>query len=294
VFGAAMLLHARTAPAYEPLDAEEEEFLALINDYRAENGAGPLSINGQLQDAADWMSNDMASKGYWPDSTYCAQEFDLPAHCDSLGRTSLERILSFGDEPFTALGENIARSWTGDAVWVLGAWKGSPGHNANMLSTRYNVIGIGRAYGPTGWYWTTDFGRLSGTATSTPTPSPSAAPSPSATTPPTPEPSPTDTPAPTPAPSPAPEPTPAPSPTPVPTPAPVYGDTNCDSLVGSDDALLVLRAAAGLNLVAGCIDAGDADCDGDLDAVDALGILRYVVSLPVSPPDGCPAIGMSA
>ena len=285
-FSAALLLQAQPGSAAESLDAEEQQFLTLINEYRAENGKGPLALNNQLTDAAAWMSADMAAKGYWPDSNYCAQ-FGISGHCDSLGRTYIERILSFGNDPFTSLGENIARGG-GTAQLVLTAWKGSSGHNAAMLSSTYNIIGVGRAYGPWGWYWTLDFGRLSAVATPTQTPG-----SPTATPAPTPTPLPTDTPPPTPSPTPTPEPTPTPAPTPVPTPAPVYGDTNCDFAVGSDDALLVLRAAAGLDLIAGCIDSGDADCDGDLDALDALDILRYVVSLPVDPPEGCPPVGTS-
>lgn len=284
---AGLLLQAQPGSATEPLDAEEQQFLALINEYRADNGAGPLALNNQLAAAAAWMSGDMAAKGYWPDPAYCAQ-FGIFSHCDSLGRTYIERIVSFGNAPFTYLGENIAGNF-GTAQSVLNAWQSSSGHNANMLNNYYNVIGIGRAYGRWGYYWTTDFGRLSTVVTPTHTPG-----SPTATPAATPTPPPTVTPTPTPSPTPSPEPTPTPTPTPVPTRAPVHGDTNCDFVVGSDDALLVLRAAAGLNLIASCIDAGDADCDGDLDAIDALGILRYVISLPAGVPDGCPSVGASA
>ena len=47
---------------------------------------------------------------------------------------------------------------------MFDGWKGSPGHNANMLGTNYTTIGIGRYFlqGSTyGWYWTTDFGGFS-------------------------------------------------------------------------------------------------------------------------------------
>ncbi len=36
---------------------------------------------------------------------------------------------------------------------------------------------------------------------------------------------------------------------------------------------------------------GDADCDGDVDSVDALKILRYVAALPVAQTEPCPDIG---
>lgn len=261
------------------LDAEEQAFLQMINDYRAQNGVGPLALNGQLTDAADWMSHDMASKGYWPDSSYCAQ-FGISSHCDSLGRTYIERILSFGNDLFAALGENIAGGVFPTAQSAFTAWKGSPGHNANMLSSRYNVIGIGRAYGSGGWFWTTDFGWLA--ASATPTPSPSVSP-PLATPTPIPTPSPTYTA--------SPSPTATPSPSPTPSPAPVHGDANCDRLVGSVDALAVLRWAAGLAAEAACLDQADANCDGALHAVDALLILRFVAGLPNALPEGCPQVG---
>jgi hypothetical protein len=35
---------------------------------------------------------------------------------------------------------------------------------------------------------------------------------------------------------------------------------------------------------------GDVDCDGDVDAMDALKVLRHVAGLPVQQPDGCPQI----
>jgi hypothetical protein len=240
--------------------------MELLNTYRAQNGAGPLTLNTQLADAASWMSEDMASKGYWPDSTYCAQ-FGILGHCDSLGRTFIQRILSFGNDSFIYLGENIARG-SGSAQWVFDGWKSSPGHNANMLDSRYNVAGVARAYGPWGWYWTLDLGWLAASgATATPSPTPT----------------PTATPTPTPAPT--------PSPTPTPTLAPIRGDANCDRQVDAVDALAVLRWAAGLDPGAACLAQADANCDGALDAVDALEVLRSVAGLPVSPPEGCEGLG---
>jgi hypothetical protein len=36
---------------------------------------------------------------------------------------------------------------------------------------------------------------------------------------------------------------------------------------------------------------GDADCDEDVDSVDALSILRFVAALPVNLPQGCRPVG---
>lgn len=67
---------------------------------------------------------------------------------------------------------------------------------------------------------------------------------------------------------------------------------DCNGDVDAIDALFVLRTTAGLASRAACIDLGDVDCDSDIDAVDALGILRFVAQLPAASGDGdCPAIG---
>jgi len=67
---------------------------------------------------------------------------------------------------------------------------------------------------------------------------------------------------------------------------------NCDGVVNSVDGLLVLRSVADLpDAGAGCLPtAGDVDCNGILDAVDALHILRYVAQLSSRLPFGCPAV----
>ncbi len=120
---------------------------------------------------------------------------------------------------------------------------------------------------------------------------------PTATATPTPAPSPSasggsDTPAPTPVPpaeTPSPTP-PAAQPTRTPLPPPVLrGDVNCDGAVDTVDGLLVLRSVAGLAAAAGCLQiAGDVDCNGVLDAVDALEIMRHVAQMSPGLADQCP------
>ncbi len=148
-----------------------------------------------------------------------------------------------------------------------------------------------------------------------PTPSPSPAPTPTPTETPPAEPTlePTATPLETPGPSGTPPPTDAPAPTDTPSPgatetsAPLAsvetlaaqsaaslvacGDVDCDGDVDAVDALHILRWVAGLPVSAGCMGKGYVDCDGDLDAVDALMVLRYIAGLPVPLPTGCPGLG---
>lgn len=70
------------------------------------------------------------------------------------------------------------------------------------------------------------------------------------------------------------------------------GSADCDGDVDSVDSLQVLRAVAGLPYEADCLlQAGDVNCDAKIEALDAQFILRYVAALPVDLPNGCPPIG---
>ncbi len=251
------------------LAAEEQSFLAIINDYRAANGLGSLSTHSQLSAAAGWMGQDMATNDYF-------------SHTDSLGRDPFERMADFGYDYNTWKGENIAAG-VSSAQAVFNLWKGSPGHDANMLNPNYKAIGIARVYGAGStysWYWVTDFGGQ----TSQPPPGPT----------PTPPPAPTPTPTPTPTATPTPTPAPTPTPTPGPTPAPTLTSVDCDGDIDSVDGLKILRHVAGLSVgqpgscppigstveVAGVPQIwGDFDSDGDVDAVDALKIFQQVAAL---------------
>ncbi len=140
-------LAVAASPQPAAADAEEQAFLGLINQHRAANGLGPLSLNSQLNDVAVWMSRDMAGNNYF-------------SHTDSLGRDPFQRMEDFGYTYNTWKGENLAAGVeTAQAAFDL--FKDSPGHNANMLNGSFTVIGIARAYGAGttfGWYWATEFG----------------------------------------------------------------------------------------------------------------------------------------
>lgn len=129
------------------LDAEEGQFLNLLNEYRRANGLPEFSFNQTLTNAAKWQSNDMATKNYL-------------GHVDSQGRDPFVRIADFGYTANTFKAENVAGGYE-TAAEVFEGWKSSAGHNANMLNRNLRVIGIGRVYNANStykWYWTTDFG----------------------------------------------------------------------------------------------------------------------------------------
>jgi Tol biopolymer transport system component len=67
------------------------------------------------------------------------------------------------------------------------------------------------------------------------------------------------------------------------------GDADCDHDVDSVDALQVERRVAALSAHA-CVYRGNVKCTDDLNAVDALQILRFVAALPLNLPAGCPEI----
>jgi uncharacterized protein YkwD len=117
------LFAATIAHAQPTLDAEQTAFLTLINNYRAANGAGPLQVSIALQNAAQWMSGDLAAKNYF-------------SHTDSLGRDAFSRMAAFGYAYPTPLGENIAAG-NSSAQSTFDQWKASSGHNANMLNAEH-------------------------------------------------------------------------------------------------------------------------------------------------------------
>ncbi len=74
--------------------------------------------------------------------------------------------------------------------------------------------------------------------------------------------------------------------------APTLGDVSCNGSVDSVDSLHILRSVAGLSTSAGCLDeAGDVDCNSAVNSVDALRILRYVAGLSNTTPEGCMPVG---
>lgn len=135
-----------TTPSGGCLDGEEAYFLQLINNFRAQNGLGPVTLSATLTAAADYHSTDMANRNYF--------SHDLPG----IG-SWVDNIRNAGYSGGT-IAENIAAG-NGSAQATFEQWANSAGHRANVLNPSLTAIGIGRAYsaGSTyGWYWTTTFG----------------------------------------------------------------------------------------------------------------------------------------
>ncbi len=134
-------------------DSEELQFLQLLNQYRENNGAGPLMLSDTLAVAAGRHSQDMARYDFFAHNTAASSFY--PA-----GSAPWDRMAAEGYDYNTLRGENIAVGCE-SAETCFEMWRNSPSHNAAMLDDRYRVIGIARVNMPGsafGWYWTTDFG----------------------------------------------------------------------------------------------------------------------------------------
>lgn len=137
-------------------DADAEKFFGIINDYRTENGHAALLGDALLQNAANWMSNDMISN--------CVPDRSC-THTDSLGRAVYERLQSFGynagSTNDTLRGSEII-SWGSighsTAENAFGWWQNSPVHNENMLRDSYAAAGVSRNCDGDYCAWTVTFG----------------------------------------------------------------------------------------------------------------------------------------
>lgn len=153
-------------PAMDPttgqpgLDREEAEFLRLLNDWRAANGAGPVALHPELMASAQYHATDEARVGYL-------------SHTDSTGRGSGQRMIDYGASPWAWMCNITLGRWEGEALAAFTTFQLSPGHNGCMVDGKYIHLGIGRAWGPIdGYRYSIDFSSNSDLYQPTPTPAP--------------------------------------------------------------------------------------------------------------------------
>ena len=154
VFAIVIASTALASPAQAvSYNSEEIAFVQMLNDYRASNGLGALLVSDAASLACDRHNADMGKYGFFSHTTSGSDWF-------AVGALPWDRMAACGYDYNTAMGENIAAGYA-SASAVFAGWKSSSGHNANMLSPKYNVVGVslvqvsGSRYGS---YWTTDFG----------------------------------------------------------------------------------------------------------------------------------------
>jgi uncharacterized protein YkwD len=137
----------------------ETEIVKLVNAYRRANGVAPLTVNAQLNAAADLHSRDMIAIGdlYGPWTAMQHQLFGtarphISDRLDAVGYDEWTRALRYS--------ENIAYGFT-TAADVVGVWMASAPHRANILSPAYTETGVSVRTDAAGrHYFTQDFGFL--------------------------------------------------------------------------------------------------------------------------------------
>jgi len=150
---AGVLGGGQSARAYTAYDAQELEFLKIINEYRQSKGLEALILSDALTEASERHSRDMGRYGFFDHAT--AKSSYFPA-----GSSPWDRMARSGYNYNAYMAENLAAGHE-TAEDSFEAWRGSPGHDRNMLDVNQKAIGIARVHVPGsehGWYWTTDFG----------------------------------------------------------------------------------------------------------------------------------------
>jgi uncharacterized protein YkwD len=100
---------------------------ALISEYRKARGLGPVTVDARLNDAAEYQARAVAEAGKLSHGAFASrmETFKIGGH-------SAENLSAGSDN----VGGAIAR------------WKGSPGHNSNLLLPQARRIGLARADSP--------------------------------------------------------------------------------------------------------------------------------------------------
>ena len=127
----------------------DQSILKLVNIERTNRGLDPLSIDIQLDQAANLHNDEMVRADM--------MSHQLPGEA-SLG----DRVRATGYS-WTRVGENIAAGYTTPEA-VVEAWMNSTGHKENILNPEFTHIGIGYEFAPDNKnadfdvYWTQVFG----------------------------------------------------------------------------------------------------------------------------------------
>jgi uncharacterized protein YkwD len=140
-------LHVGLAAAAPQDDAGfTARVLELTNAEREKAGLAPLAWNDQLSAAAQSYSQVLATSGCFEHTCGPVPDF-------------ADRDAEAGYTGWSAIGENIAAGYPTPEAVVSG-WMASPGHRANILSSRFTETGIGLVSGggKYGTYWTQEFG----------------------------------------------------------------------------------------------------------------------------------------
>jgi uncharacterized protein YkwD len=137
---------AGAGDATTALDAEEQAFLALLNDYRGDDGKDPVEVCVSLSRAAQGHSEDMRDDDYFSNTGDDGTD---------LYERACNACYELGCGPQVAMAQLIAAGNAG-ATATLAQWQDSAGERDMLRASNYTQIGIGRATGGGmyGSYWT--------------------------------------------------------------------------------------------------------------------------------------------
>ena len=121
------------------------QVVALVNQQRAENGLSALSVNSQLQQAAQERAQE---------------QVELYSHTRPDGTRCFTILEEYGID-YSGAGENIAYGQRSPEA-VMDAWMNSQGHRANILNTSFDTIGVGCVEYNGTLYWVQMFIKQSG------------------------------------------------------------------------------------------------------------------------------------
>lgn len=119
--------HVSQILGYTAARLSVDELVADTNRRRLEAGLSPLKFNQTLSEAAKAKGSHMFAQNYW-------------AHVAPDGTTPWSFFLTSGYD-YKFAGENLARDFESPGD-VVRAWMASPTHRDNMLSGKYEDIGI--------------------------------------------------------------------------------------------------------------------------------------------------------
>lgn len=110
----------------EELYDEAYKILEIVNAERKASGVSPLAMDATLMQGAMKRSAEL--------SIYYSHTRPNGTSCFSIEEISQMKYYS--------VGENIAVNYS-NATSVMNGWMNSPGHKSNILSSKFNTIGIG-------------------------------------------------------------------------------------------------------------------------------------------------------
>jgi uncharacterized protein YkwD len=121
-------LHRPTAILGVETNLTQQALLDATNTDRQDNNRPALTLNPQLQQAAQTKAADMSIQNYW-------------SHNSPAGKQPWSFVAETG-YTYQAAGENLAYGFS-DADAIMNAWMKSNDHRANLLSTEYTEVGFG-------------------------------------------------------------------------------------------------------------------------------------------------------